>query len=312
MAMDPGIEALLHRFGLDGPPPAAAPTVEQMRAGNRQLSLAVAPDPPLAVGSVADDTLAGVPVRVYRPEGGGPGPTVLFIHGGGWIVGDLDTHDNVCRRLCRDIDAVVVSVGYRLAPEHPFPAGYDDCLAVARHVAATLSRFGAGTLALAGDSAGGNLAAAVALALRDAGTPVAAQLLAYPATDLSGRTDYPSMAENATGYLLTAAECLHDIELYTGGDAATKADPRVSPLLADHKGLAPAVIGVGEHDPLRDHGIAYADALAADGVPVRQHVYPGLIHGFLNYDSVVPAVETAVAQLYGEFRDFIHADRTAG
>ncbi|MFD7908094.1 alpha/beta hydrolase [Kitasatospora sp. NPDC059747] len=312
MAMDPSIRALLQKFGLDGPPPTAAPTVEQMRAGNRQLSLAVAPSPPLAVGSVAEDTLAGVPVRVYRPDTAGPTPTVLFIHGGGWILGDLDTHDGVCRRLCRDLDAVVVSVDYRLAPEHPFPAAYDDCVGVAREVAAGIDRFGGGVLALAGDSAGANLAAAVALALRDDGTPVAAQLLAYPATDLSGRTDFPSMTENATGYLLTADECRHDIQLYTGGDPSTTADPRVSPLLAaDPRGLAPAVIGVGEHDPLRDHALAYADALAAAGVPVRRHVYPGLIHGFLNYDSVSPAVDTAVTQLYAEFGDFVRSARPA-
>ncbi|MGW2597655.1 alpha/beta hydrolase [Streptomyces klenkii] len=313
MAMDPGILALLQKFGVDGPPPAIAPTVEQMRVGNRQLSLAVAPDPPLEVGAVADDTLAGVPVRVYRPQAEGVCPTVVFFHGGGWIVGDLDAHDNVCRRLCRDLGAAVVSVGYRLAPEHPFPAGYDDCLAVARHVAAHRARFGGGPLALAGDSAGANFAAAVALALRDDGTPVAAQLLAYPATDLSGRTAYPSMAENATGYLLTAAECENDIRLYTGGDPAAMADPRASPLLAeDHTGLAPAVIGTGEHDPLRDQALAYAEALATAGVPVRKHLYPGLIHGFLNYDTVVPAVDAAVTQMYNDFHELVHGAATPG
>ncbi len=185
----------------------------------------------------------------------------------------------------------MVSVGYRLAPGHPFPAGYGDCLAVARHVAVHRARFGGGPIALAGDSAGANFAAALALALRDDGTPVAAQLLAYPATDLSGRTAYPSMVENATGYLLTAVECENDIQLYTGGDPATLAAPRVSPLLAaDHTGLAPAVIGTGEHDPLRDQGLAYAEVPAAAGVPVGKHLYPGLIHGCLTYDTTYDTV----------------------
>jgi acetyl esterase len=166
-----------------------------MRQGNRMLSLAVALDPPVAVGRVADDTLAGVPVRIYRPEAAGPAPTIVFLHGGGFIVGDLDTHDSVCRRLVRDLGAVVVSVAYRLAPEHPFPAGYEDSVGAARHVADHIDDFGGGKLAVAGDSAGGNLAAGVAQAFRDEGRPLAAQLLAYPATDLSGTRDYPSHRE---------------------------------------------------------------------------------------------------------------------
>ncbi|WP_037971489.1 alpha/beta hydrolase [Streptomyces sp. NRRL WC-3742] len=308
MALDPDIAALLHRFGVDGPPPTTPPTVAEMRVGNRQLSLAVAPSPPLTVGSVGDDTLEGVPVRVYRPEAGGTSPAVVFCHGGGFIVGDLDTHDNVCRRMCRDLDAVVVSVGYRLAPEHPFPAGYEDCLAVARHVARDSGKFGGGVLALAGDSAGANLAASVALALRDGGTPVAAQLLAYPATDLLSPREYPSATENATGYLLTTAECENNVRLYLGDNPGAAATFPASPLRADdHRGLAPVVVGVGEHDPLRDQGLAYADLLAAAGVPVRKHMYPGLVHGFLNFDTVVPSVNAAVTEMYADFKALLQA-----
>ncbi|WP_431045516.1 alpha/beta hydrolase [Streptomyces sp. P1-3] len=301
MPIDPEISALLKQFGVDGPPPATPPTVEEMRAGNRTLSLAVAPQPPIAVGSLDDSTLAGVPVRVYRPQGAGTAPAIVFIHGGGFVVGDLDTHDGVCRRLCRDLGAVVVSPAYRLAPEHPFPAAYDDCLAVARHLSDHIADFGGGPLAVAGDSAGGNLAAGVALAFRDEGRPLAAQMLAYPATDLRIDPDYPSRTECATGYLLATAECENDIHLYLADDLAAGTRAPASPLLADsHQRLAPAVIGCGELDPLRDEGLAYADALAAAGVPVSKHTYPGLIHGFLNYDTHSTAVNAAATEMYTE------------
>ncbi|MFD9408088.1 alpha/beta hydrolase [Streptomyces sp. NPDC059989] len=301
--MDPEIAALLAEFGVAGPEPAAPPSVAEMRAGNRALSLAVAPSPPLDVGAVADQRLVGVPVRVYRPRTEGPAPTVLFFHGGGFVVGDLDTHDGVCRRLCRDLSAVVVSVGYRLAPEFPFPAAFDDCASVATHVGDHPGDFGGGVLGLAGDSAGGNLAAGVALAFRDEGRPLAAQLLAYPATDLSPGRAYPSLAENATGNLLTTAEVQRDIALYFGEDSGPAAGhPPASPLLAaDHAGLAPAVVGCGDCDPLRDEGLAYADALAAAGVRVHRHLYPGLIHGFLSFDSRSKAADVAVTEMIAEF-----------
>ncbi|MFE3186267.1 alpha/beta hydrolase [Streptomyces violascens] len=299
--IDPQIAALLKQFGVDGPPPATAPTVEEMRAGNRMLSLAVAPNPPIEVAPVRDDRLAGVPVRIYRPEAAGPAPAVVFLHGGGFIVGDLDTHDGVCRRLCRDLGAVVVSPDYRLAPEHPFPAAYDDCLAVARHVADHLADFGGGPLAVAGDSAGANLAAGVALAFRDEARPLAAQLLAYPVMDLRIGRDYPSRAECATGYLLTTDEVDNDIRLYLADDLTAGTRAPASPLLAESlRGLAPAVIGCGDLDPLRDEGLAYADALAAAGVPVTKHRYAGLIHGFINYDTHSQAVDAAVTQMYTE------------
>ncbi|MFF2076863.1 alpha/beta hydrolase [Kitasatospora sp. NPDC058162] len=306
--IDPQIAALLEQFGVAGPPPATAPTVEEMRAGNRMLSLAVSPTPPLGVGAVQEGRLAGVPVRIYRPEATGTAPTVVFFHGGGFIVGDLDTHDGVCRRLCRDLGAVVVSADYRLAPEHPYPAAHDDCLAVARHVADHPADFGGGPLALAGDSAGANLAAAVALAFRDEARPLAAQLLAYPITDLRTGRDYASRTECATGYLLTTAEVENDIRLYLGDDPDAGERAPASPLLAeDLRGLAPAVVGCGGLDPLRDEGLAYADALAAAGVPVGKHRYPGLIHGFLNYDTRSTAVDAAVTELYAELGALLRA-----
>lgn len=306
--MDPEIAALLEQFGLAGPPPATPPDIAEMRAGNRTLSLAVAPSPPIELGSVEDDRVVSVPVRVYRPAGGAAQvPTVVFFHGGGFVVGDLDTHDGVCRRLCRDLAAVVVSVGYRLAPEFPFPAGFDDCVGVSSHVAGHPDAYGGGPLAVAGDSAGGSLAAGVALAFRDEGRPLAAQLLAYPSTDLAGARDtYPSRTQNATGCLLTSDEVENDIRLYLADDPTAADRAPASPLRAtSHQGLAPAVIGCGELDPLRDEGLAYADALIAAGVPVRKHVYPGLIHGFASFDSRSRAADAAVTEMFTEFGAFL-------
>lgn len=307
MPMDPEIAALLKQYGVDGPAPAEPPTVADMRAGNRTLSLAVAPDPPIEVGEAGDDRIAGVPVRTYRPETPAPAaPTVVFFHGGGFVVGDLDTHDGVCRRLCRDLGAVVVSVGYRLAPEFTFPAGFDDCVAVTSHVAESIGEYGGGVLGVAGDSAGGGLAAGVALAFRDEGRPLAAQLLAYPCMDLSPGRSHASLTENATGYLLTTAEVENDIGLYLGEMRAAADFPPASPLLAtSHADLAPAVIGCGEYDPLRDEGLAYADALAAAGVTVHKHRYPGLIHGFLSFDAHSKAADAAVTEMFREYGELL-------
>ncbi|MFI9200338.1 alpha/beta hydrolase [Streptomyces sp. NPDC053048] len=314
MPVDPSIAALLKQFGLDGPQPVTQPSVAEMRAADRALALAVAPDPPIEVGSVTDDTVAGVHVRVYRPEaaadnGSGtvPMPTVVYFHGGGFVVGDLDTHDGVCRRLCRDVGAVVVGVGYRLAPEFPFPSGFDDCVAVTSTVGDHLTDYGGGPLAVAGDSAGANLAAVVALAFRDEGRPLAAQLLAYPVTDLSGKGGHPSRTRNATGYALTTARIERVTELYLAGAPAADFPP-ASPLRAgSHTGLAPAVIGCAEYDPLRDEGLAYADALIAAGVPVRKHMYPGLIHGFVSFAARSKAADAAVAEMFTEFGELLGA-----
>jgi acetyl esterase len=257
---------------------------------------------------VRDVDVAGVPVRVYRPAVEGLVPTVIFAHGGGWMIGDLDTHDAFARRLCRDARTAVVAVHYRRIPEHPFPAGYEDCLAVARHVADHPGEFGGGVTALAGDEVGARAVAGVALAFRDEQRELAAQLLLYPAVDLSpSAASYPSMDENATGYGLTTAEIarLRGIYLSEQPDAGESAP--ASPLRAkSHKGLAPAIIAVAEFDPLRDQGLAYADALAAAGVPVKRHVYEGLPHAFIVVGAVVAAVDAAITQVISEFEQLIH------
>ncbi|WP_329620752.1 alpha/beta hydrolase [Streptomyces sp. NBC_01255] len=227
-----------------------------------------------------------------------------MLHGGGWLTGDLDTHDDVTRRMCRDVNAVVVAVDYRLAPEHPFPAAYDDCLAAAHQVADRIDDYGGrrDRLAVAGDSAGGNLAAAVALTFRDEGRPLAAQLLVYPATDFVG--DHPSRTENATGYVLGTQDVLDLQHLYAGDDPAVRGSFQVSPLRAEKfTGLAPAVIGTAQYDPLRDEGNAYAEALTDAGVDVFARTYDGLIHTFLNLFPISPAADAAVTELYARLEE---------
>ncbi|MEV6955903.1 alpha/beta hydrolase [Streptomyces sp. NPDC051183] len=311
MPVAPALKALLDQ--IDVLPALDVLTTDPavLRSREKELGALVVPAAatrPADIGPVTDTTVPGpagpVPVRVYRPgDGRAPAPTVVFFHGGGWLTGDLDTHDAPCRRLCHDLGAVVVAVDYRLAPEHPFPAGYEDCLAAARWVADHIGDYGdrPDRLALVGDSAGGNLAAAVALAFRDEGRPLAAQLLFYPATDLAG--DHPSRSENAEGYLLTARSILALQYLYAGPDPAVRKDPRISPLLAeDFRGVAPAVIGTGQYDPLRDEAVAYAEALASAGVDVYSSTYPGLIHAFLNLAAIDPVSDAAVTDLVAELR----------
>lgn len=306
MALDPSIAALLEQVSTVPRGPIITADATELREAERSSNAMVAPRKPINVGSVVDGTVPGpagpVPVRVYRPAGKGPAATVVFFHGGGWIVGDLDTHDHVARRLCRDLGAVVVAVHYRRLPEDRFPAAFDDCLAVARWAAGHIDEYGGrrDRLAVAGDSAGAALAASVALAFRDAGEPLAAQLLAYPATD---RTlgDYPSYTENGEGYLLTLQDLRDLTEILLGGDASVATDFRASPLhAASHKGLAPAVIATAAYDPLRDEGLAYADVLKETGVDVFVRNYDGLVHGFLNMFALSQGAETAVTEMIEE------------
>ncbi|WP_438297060.1 alpha/beta hydrolase [Streptomyces sp. HUAS TT7] len=228
-------------------------------------------------------------------------PTVVFFHGGGWVTGDLDTHDDVCRLLCRDVNAVVVAVHYRRVPEDPFPAAMDDCLAVTRHVADHIDAYGGrrDRLAVAGDSAGAHEAAVAALTFRDEQLPLAAQLLAYPPTDFT--TDHPSVTENADGYFLTK-DLLHDFRTgYAGDDLETRRSWQLSPLLAtDHRELAPAIIGTAQYDPLRDEGRAYAAALEEAGADVFHRTYDGLIHAYLNLFGVSPAAKAATDEMFTE------------
>ncbi|MBV6700411.1 alpha/beta hydrolase [Kitasatospora aureofaciens] len=308
MPVDPSIAPVLDQVNAQPIPRVIDTDPEVLREVNRQMGSWVTLPEPIEVGSVENTTVPGpagqIPVRVYRPAAGGPVPTVVFFHGGGWLTGDLDTHDDVTRRMSRDVNAVVVAVDYRLAPEHPFPAAYDDCLAAAHHVADHINDYGGrlDRLAVAGDSAGGNLAAAVALTFRDEGRPLAAQLLVYPATDLIG--DYPSRTENATGYVLGTQDVLDLQHLYAGDDPAVRGSYQASPIRAERfTGLAPAVIGTAQYDPLRDEGNAYAEALKNAGVDVFARTYDGLIHTFLNLFPISPAADAAVTELFAHLKE---------
>ena len=309
MAVDPHISSLLDLIAASGYPPISEGSPDSARRGFRAMTCdLVAPENRLPVGEVQDTVVPGGagdrPARTYRPEGEGPWPTTVFLHGGGFVIGDLDTHDQLCRRLCRDADTFVVSVDYRLAPEHPFPAGLEDALAATRWAADRLDDLG-GTarLALAGDSAGGNLAAVVALTMPDR---VDAQLLVYPATDMAG--DHPSRQENAEGYFLDLAAMEWFFTHYTTDvEGVAPEDPRLSPLHAPSlAGQPPTVLVTAEFDPLRDEGEAYAQRLEEAGVEVHRARYDGLIHGFFDMGSLSPAAETAIAATIGEFRGVLH------
>ncbi|MGN6128914.1 MAG: alpha/beta hydrolase, partial [Nocardioidaceae bacterium] len=239
--------------------------------------------------------------RVYRPGTEGALPTVVLFHGGGWVIGDLDTHDNMARSICRDCEAVVISVDYRLAPEAPFPAAVEDAVAATRWAAEHLAELGGSdVLAVAGDSAGGNLAAVVAQQLRDSSGPaLAAQLLVYPATDVPG--EYPSREENGEGYFLDVPTMEWFMEQYAS-EVESLTDPRLSPLQAPSlEGLPPAVVVTAEYDPLRDEGAAYAKALSAAGVRVDYREFDGMIHGFIDMGPHSTAAHKAVDETCAMF-----------
>jgi acetyl esterase len=287
---------------------------EQGREVFRQMTVeARRPEHVVPVGSTEDRAVPGATgdlrARVYRPEASGPVPTVVLVHGGGWVIGDLETHDNMARSLCRDCRAVVVSVDYRLAPEFPFPAAVDDAVAATSWAAEHLDDLGGDQrLAVAGDSAGGNLAAVVCQQLRDRGGPaLAGQLLIYPATDVSG--DYPSRVENAEGYFLDLATMAWFINHYAP-DRSAYDDPRVSPLKADDlSGLPPAVVVTAEFDPLRDEGEAYAVRLRDAGVATQVRCFDGMIHGFFDMGAVSPAAQKAIDESCALFAEALDAAR---
>lgn len=246
---------------------------------------------------VIDGPGGDLPIRIYRPAGApaSGAPVVVFFHGGGFVAGDLDTHDGTARLHAAGADSVVVSVDYRLAPEHPFPAAVDDAFAATKWVAAHADELGVdpARLAVAGDSAGGNLAAVVSQLARDAGGPaIAFQLLWYPATtyDIS----LPSFTENAHAPIIDT-EAIAALSLaYAGHVDLSNPPPALAPARATNlAGLPPAYIAVAGHDPLRDDGIRYGELLAAAGVPVQVDNAETLIHGYLGYAGAIPAATEA-------------------
>ena len=262
---------------------------------------------------VADRTIAGpagdIPVRIYwPPDTAAAAPLVVFFHGGGFVAGDLDTHDGTAREHAVGAGAVVVSVDYRLAPEHPYPAAVQDAVAATEWAAAHADELGAdpGRLAVAGDSAGGNLAAVVAQLARDAGGPaIAFQLLWYPATTYD--TTLASFAENAAAPIVDRHAIAALSLAYAGGIDLSDPPPMLAPArAASLAGLPPAYIAVAGHDPLRDDGIRYGELLAGAGVAVRVHNAETLVHGYLGYAGVVPAATEATRLGLRALRTALH------
>jgi acetyl esterase len=252
------------------------------------------------VGTVSDRTVPGpsgpVPVRVYAATANDSLPVLVYFHGGGWVIGDLDSYDATCRALTNAAGCVLVSVDYRLAPEHKFPAAAEDCFAALTWVRANAAALGgdARRVAVGGDSAGGNLAAVVAQMSRDRGEPpVALQLLIYPVTDRNFET--ASYRDNADGYLLTRDAMIWFWNHYLRKDADANS-PLASPLKAANlRGLPPAFVLTAEFDPLRDEGEAYAARLREAGVPVTLKRYDGMIHGFVGLSSMFAQGRQAIA-----------------
>ena len=289
MPVDPQIQALLDLR-------AKLPPLHTLSVADARVQMAARDIPGLRkpeVGSVVQRDMQGpggsLPLRIYTPDGEGPFPLMVFFHGSGFVVCSLDTHDPMCRNLCVGSNCVVVSVDYRLAPEHKFPAAPDDCLAATRWVAdnaAALNGDG-GKIIVAGDSAGGNLAAVTALRIRDEGGPrLCGQMLIYPVTDYY-QPGTPSMTENAEGYGLTRDGMIWFWNHYVRS-AADGVHPHAAPLRASTlAGLPPALVATAEYDPLRDEGEYYADALAKVGVPVEMKRWPGMNHGFFFFPGIV-------------------------
>jgi acetyl esterase len=273
--------------------------------------------PPLA--DVSDRTIDGphgsIPIRIYTPIGDPPFPIVVFFHGGGFVEGSIESHDHMARRLALELTAVVVSVDYRLAPEHPFPAGHDDCFAAtcwaAQHAAEI--KGDATRLIVAGDSAGGNLAATVSLRARDEADPaITLQILIYPSTLMVGDTS--ESRQQFAGYLLSEAD-MHTYHEWYIADTGQEENPYASPLLApDLSHLPPAYILTAGMDPLRDQGKAYADRLREAGVPLVYHNFEGMIHAFMAFDFLesIPlfgqffsAPTTAYAEMRRMMQEFV-------
>ncbi|GLZ48369.1 alpha/beta hydrolase [Actinomycetospora sp. NBRC 106375] len=290
MPLDPQIEALLAQMVEQGARAPESMTVAENRAMIEEF--AGLGGPPAQLARVEDTTAPGqegdIPVRVYVPPGDGPLPVVVFYHGGGWVIGSLDSHDAVCRALAARSGCLVAAVDYRLAPEHRFPAAVDDAYAALTWAGEKIGGFGGdpGRLAVAGDSAGGNLAAVVSQLAKERGGPrVAFQLLIYPATDRFD--DSPSMSENVAGPLLSRAwiEWFYGCYLHSPDQGA---DPRFSPGRHDDLGgLPPALLVTAEFDPLRDQGAAYVGKLRQAGVDAELLAVDGMIHGFISMIGVV-------------------------
>ncbi|WP_421860360.1 alpha/beta hydrolase [Parvibaculum sp.] len=301
MSLDPQAKALLDQLGAD---PDAPRLIDLPPEGGREMYRAMAGMLDLqgvAIGKVEDRTIPGpagdIPVRLYTPvAAGGTCPALVYYHGGGWVIGDLETHDALCRTLANEAGCKVIAVDYRLAPEHPFPAAFDDAYAAVKWVEANASEIGIdpNRVAVAGDSAGGNLAAAVCLKAKAEKTPeIAFQLLIYPVTDAPrGTQSYKDFAE---GHFLEAEGMDWFWNHYVLAAGEDPSNPYAAPLRAPSlAGLPPAYVVTAGYDVLRDEGKAYAEALKKAGVDVEYVNYEGMIHGFFNLQGALDVSRDAV------------------
>jgi acetyl esterase len=309
MSLDPQAQEVINLVIKSGRPAYNTLSPKDARQLFRETRPASTPTPP-EIGAVrnlvADGPGGPIPLRVYRPAGVAASaalPGLMYFHGGGWVIGDLDTHDVLCRQLTAEAGITVVNVDYRLAPEHKFPAAADDAWAATRWTVAHASELGvdAGRLAVGGDSAGGNLAAVVALHARDAGAPnIKLQVLVYPVTDVGSETrSYQDFAE---GYMLTR-ESMRWFTAHYLAAAGQANDWRVSPLRASsHAGLPPALVVTAGFDPLRDEGAAYAAKLQQAGVRVDYVCYGGMVHGFAGMGRLIETGNRAVSHIAATLR----------
>ena len=300
MPIDPQVRVFLDQLAELRAPALYTLTPQQARdAVTISSALLGKPDP---VGKIEDrrvPTAGGeIPIRIYTPVGAGTFPVLVYYHGGGWVVCDVETHNSLCCSVTNAAECIVVSVDYRLAPEHKYPAAVDDAYAAAEWVFDHAETFGGDSrsIALGGDSAGGNLAAVVALKARDqAAFQPSLQVLIYPATDFN--FDTPSYRENAEGYMLTRGDMEWFWRCYLP-DEQSGGQPYASPLrAADLSGLPPALVITAEYDPLRDEGEAYAARLREAGVPVVLSRYEGMIHGFVRHTAQFDRARTAVDEI---------------
>jgi acetyl esterase len=320
MPLDPAAKGLIEMLEQAMPRAEHFENAEDLRAAMAAMTFEPPPVDPVArvehhVAPGADGM--GVVVRVYWPsEDRTLRPGVLFFHGGGWVIADLDSHDGFCRKMANEVDAVVVSVDYRRAPEHKYPAAAEDCYSALAWAADNAGNLliDSNRLAVAGDSAGGNLAAAAALMARDrGGPPVRLQVLIYPVIDSTAkRNDYPSKIENATGYFLTTESMEWFRKQYLPDDDAGDepyCSPNRAPSLA---GLPAAFVLTAEYDPLRDEGEAYGEQLRGAGVAVGAHRANGMFHGFFTMDAALEDAKAAQQLVFEEMRRVLGSDPPVG
>lgn len=304
MPLDPQAQAVLDTMAAANLPPYEQTSVEEARARYNASQTGGTAEP---VAKIEDRQIPGpegpLRIRIYTPQGMGPFPVLVYFHGGGWVFGNLESHDAICRALTNAANCITVAVDYHLAPEYKFPVPTEDCYAATQWVASNTASFNGDEtrIAVGGDSAGGNLAAAVSQMARDRGGPTLVyQLLVYPITDYM--PDVPSYRENGEGYYLTRADMAWFWNHYLGNEAEGK-NPYASPLQATSlNGLPSAMIITAEYDPLRDEGELYANRLKEAGIPTTLIRYPGMIHGFVRMRGAIDQAKKALDDIAKQLR----------